>query len=68
MKCEFCRHAGVPEVGSGDRECRRYPPVPVMVLTPDKITRQMVPHVIAFWPKVNREQSCGEWASKIAVA
>jgi hypothetical protein len=62
MRCEICKHAGPPAVGTHDRECHRYPPVPVMIFVNQEA------RVVAFFPKVAPAHVCGEWASKIAVA
>lgn len=53
--CQSCRWFGPPYEESSDGRCRRYPPrvVPDTREGPD-----------TFWPVVEVNDYCGEWASK----
>lgn len=57
--CATCKHGE-----SKDRViiCHRYPPVPMLVPDPLKGLKMQ-----NFFPQVNREGWCGEWAGKLTV-
>lgn len=58
--CGTCRFS-VPAMGQDgkinftSRVCRRFPPVPMMIPTPQGISMQFV------WPQLDTSKNCGEW-------
>ena len=63
MNCETCAYFESEKGEDGD--CTRYPPTTVVITSVNQVTRQVSQVPTSFFPRVRKDQSCGEWTSKV---
>jgi hypothetical protein len=64
VKCEDCEFWVQKKKGDADGQCRRKPPVPVLIAKPNLITGEVETGVNSFFPKTRPEIECGEGEPK----
>ena len=63
MNCDTCAFFLSDEGEDGD--CTRYPPTTVVITQVNSVTRNVKQIPTSFFPRLRKDQSCGEWMTKI---
>jgi hypothetical protein len=61
-KCSTCRFAKLADEKQRGYECHRFPPTPLLVPMDNPMTRETGLALQGYFPPVNADNWCGEWA------
>jgi len=67
MNCEQCVYWTTDNLSErqGDCECRRFPPIPLVVMTMAPLATQPQMNIAYYFPRTRKDIECGEFRAKL---